>query len=293
MRILPTTLSEKLDRGVTTLAHAWRLTRSDGEVVALTQHDHDLTFDGTLFKAATSFKSSDHERELGPGADRSALSGALDAQAISETDLKLGRWTGAKVEAFWVDWSNPTDFIAMWVGNVGGATWRGGAYELDIVGVGAKLKTELGRVYARTCDASLGDARCKLDLQTGGRTLSASLTGLLSDRSFSMALPAGKTASHFVGGQVTLTNGTAAGWTSAIVDIVISSSQWVVKLARAFPVMPETGNAVSLVMGCDKHFATCQSRFGNNLNFRGQPHMPGDDVAFGGPAPSGNDGGKR
>jgi uncharacterized phage protein (TIGR02218 family) len=29
--------------------------------------------------------------------------------------------------------------------------------------------------------------------------------------------------------------------------------------------------------GCDKGFASCRDRFANVLNFRGFPHMPGND----------------
>jgi uncharacterized phage protein (TIGR02218 family) len=293
MRTLPNALSQKLDQGVTTLAQAWRLTRSDGLVVALTQHDRDLSFDGTIFEAAASLLSGDHERELGLAPDRAALSGALDAQAISETDLKLGRWNGATIEAFWVDWSNPADFIAMWRGQIGGATWRGNGFELDVVGQEAALNGEIGRVYARTCDASLGDGRCKVDLTVAGRTLSAIIASIPSDRSFSMATPIGKSTSHFVGGQMKLSTGPATGWASAIVSVVASGAGWVIGLAQPFPVAPLVGDTLSLVMSCDKSFATCKERFGNGLNFRGQPHLPGDDVAFGGPAITGNNGGKR
>jgi hypothetical protein len=52
MRNLPSAFAQKLDDGVTSLALAWRLTRKDGLQIGVTQHDRDLTFDGTLFVAA-------------------------------------------------------------------------------------------------------------------------------------------------------------------------------------------------------------------------------------------------
>jgi uncharacterized phage protein (TIGR02218 family) len=44
------------------------------------------------------------------------------------------------------------------------------------------------------------------------------------------------------------------------------------------------GERVELYEGCDKQFATCSGRFGNAPNFRGEPHVPGNDVLtrFGG-----------
>lgn len=293
MRNLPASLSQKLAEGVTTIAQAWRLTRADGVIVAFTQHDRDLTFGDTLFKAAGSLVGTDHEREVGLAPDRTALSGALQATAISETDLKLGRWNAAKIEAYWVDWTNPSDFIPMWRGQVAGASWRGNGFELDIVGQEASLSKEIGRVYARACDAVLGDARCKVDLAQSGRTLTAAILAVASDRRFTIAIPAGKSASHFIGGRIEIINGIAMGWRCDSADIVAGSTSWAISLARPFAVSPNAGDMVSLAMGCDKSFATCKERFGNGLNFRGQPKMPGDDVAFAGPAVSGNTGGKR
>lgn len=34
--------------------------------------------------------------------------------------------------------------------------------------------------------------------------------------------------------------------------------------------------------GCDKRFATCRDKFGNGVNFRGFPHLPGNDFIIGG-----------
>lgn len=46
--------------------------------------------------------------------------------------------------------------------------------------------------------------------------------------------------------------------------------------------------------GCDKQNATCRDRFGNTLNFRGFPHLVGNDVLQAGPAGEArHDGGSR
>jgi hypothetical protein len=46
--------------------------------------------------------------------------------------------------------------------------------------------------------------------------------------------------------------------------------------APAAPV--EAGDAARLTAGCDKQFNTCRVKFQNGDNFRGCPHMPGDDL---------------
>ena len=38
------------------------------------------------------------------------------------------------------------------------------------------------------------------------------------------------------------------------------------------------GCRVELREGCDKRLTTCASRFANAANFRGEPHLPGNDL---------------
>jgi uncharacterized phage protein (TIGR02218 family) len=48
---------------------------------------------------------------------------------------------------------------------------------------------------------------------------------------------------------------------------------------RSAPVGVVTaGTPVELAEGCDKRLATCSGRFANAANFRGEPHLPGNDL---------------
>jgi uncharacterized phage protein (TIGR02218 family) len=38
------------------------------------------------------------------------------------------------------------------------------------------------------------------------------------------------------------------------------------------------GDGFFIQAGCDKQFVTCRSKFGNGVNFRGFPAIPGDDT---------------
>jgi uncharacterized phage protein (TIGR02218 family) len=44
------------------------------------------------------------------------------------------------------------------------------------------------------------------------------------------------------------------------------------------PIAP--GDAFAVTPGCDKQFATCKTKYANAANFRGCPHMPGNDAAL-------------
>jgi uncharacterized phage protein (TIGR02218 family) len=47
------------------------------------------------------------------------------------------------------------------------------------------------------------------------------------------------------------------------------------------PVRPiEVGDDFSVVAGCDERLETCRDRFANVVNFRGFPHIPGQDTVI-------------
>jgi uncharacterized phage protein (TIGR02218 family) len=53
-----------------------------------------------------------------------------------------------------------------------------------------------------------------------------------------------------------------------------------VSLWTAAAQAPIVGDQLALVAGCDKSFETWLAKFANQHNFRGFPHMPGNDVAL-------------
>lgn len=66
-----------------------------------------------------------------------------------------------------------------------------------------------------------------------------------------------------------------------------------IELWQALPEPLATGNSFVVTAGCDKRFATCKNRFNNAVNFRGFPHIPGNDfvVRYAVEGEPGHDGG--
>ena len=42
----------------------------------------------------------------------------------------------------------------------------------------------------------------------------------------------------------------------------------------------EVGDTLAVTVGCDRRWTTCKERFGNEVNFRGFPHIPGSDYVL-------------
>ena len=167
MLTLPPSLEAALASGVTTLCWCWRVTRRDGEVFGFTDHDRDFEVDGLCLRSGSGFGGAATDCEAGFAPGQTALAGALDADVVTEADLEAGLWAGASVDILRVDWSDPAVFVQTGQGVLGEIRRRDGRFEAELLGPAHALETVTGRVFARRCDAELGDARCGVDPQHG------------------------------------------------------------------------------------------------------------------------------
>ena len=81
-----------------TLAWCWRLIRADSVVFGFTDHDRDITFDGTTFEAASGFTGTDIRQSIGLSVDNLDATGALQSDGLNEADLAAGLFDNARIE---------------------------------------------------------------------------------------------------------------------------------------------------------------------------------------------------
>lgn len=214
MKHIPEALEQRLSRDALTLCLCWRLIRRDGTRLGLTDHDQALELEGLTYEPGAALAGGRFVQSVDVKPGRGAASGALTHAAITESDLKAGRWNGCGITVYRVDWQKPElGGVHLWSGTFSEIKINeNGQFEAELVSLKAELERPIGRILQRRCDAELGDARCGIPAQ--GRT-------------------------------------------------------------------------------CDQRLETCRTVFSNTDNFRGFPHLPGNDFLLSGPAASGNTGGKR
>jgi uncharacterized phage protein (TIGR02218 family) len=273
MRDLPNNLAEALASGLTHLCHCWRLTRSDGVSLGFTDHDQDIAIGLDRFEAASGMDASAVEAEASFASSGGEISGALTSDRITSQDIEAGRYDGARLERWLVDWRNPTlDFLIDTL-VLGAITQRDGAFVVETRNALHALDAERGRLYQNACPAELGDAACGIDLSlsafraetnveaTDGRArIEASTFALFAD-------------GHFTRGTLRIASGPLAG----IAVPIRNHRGKVIDLWQGLPVELEAGTSVVVTAGCDKRFATCRDRFANSLSFRGFPLIPSPD----------------
>jgi uncharacterized phage protein (TIGR02218 family) len=277
VKSLPEGLQAHLDSGATTLCWCWRLTRRDGVQLGFTDHDRDLTLDGTTFEAAVGFTATDIRDAVGLSVDNLEVETALVSERLSEDDLAAGVYDDAQVEIFRVNWSAPEQRVLMRRGSLGEVTREGAIFRAEVRGLAHYLQQPKGRVYQFACDAVLGDGRCGIDLTSGSYRASATVVAVESGRSFLLSGLESFAAGWFSRGLLTFLSGANAGRQGEIRSHRVRDGASMVELWQEPAFAPLAGDAVEVQAGCDKQLASCRDKFSNAVRFRGFPHMPGND----------------
>jgi len=283
-------LAAHLDTGATTLARCWRLERRDGLVMGFTDHDRDLTFDGVVFKASTGLDAAAVQSSTGLSVDNSQAVGALSDFGLDEVDIRAGRYDGAEVLSWLVNWRDATQRVLQFRGAIGEIRRSGGVFEAELRGLAEALNQAQGRAYHRKCSAVLGDQACGFDVSDAGYSVEVVVPA--GAGSFSIDGLTDFTERWFERGVLRVLDGAGEGLVGMIRSDRYRDGLRVVDLWADLPVTLAEGDLVRLEAGCDKSVETCRLKFHNFLNYRGFPHIPGEDWAMSYPTRAGvNDGG--
>jgi uncharacterized phage protein (TIGR02218 family) len=277
MRAIPEALQAKFDSGVTTLCRCWRITRRDSVVQGFTDHDEDVVLDGLPCRAGTGFAGSEASTKLGLAVGGSEISGGLSDDALNEADLAAGRYDAAVVEVFLVDWSEPELFVLLSKGTLGEVRREGAAFVAELRGLADRLSQESGRLYTAACSADLGDERCGVDLGDPLYRGAGAVNALKGISSF-LAIGLDEFADGwFTAGRLAWTGGPNEGLAVEVKQHRNGADGVLIELWQAMAEPLSVGDTFTVTAGCDKRFDTCRDRFLNAANFRGFPHIPGND----------------
>jgi uncharacterized phage protein (TIGR02218 family) len=277
MKTLPPGLAAHLASGATTLAWCWRLTRRDGTRLGFTDHDRDIAFDGTTFEAAAGFTASEIKDAVGLSVDNLEVESALSSGRLSEQDLAAGLYDDARVEIFRVNWQAPEERVLIRSGSLGEVRRAGIAFAAEVRGLAHYLQQPKGRLFQYGCDADLGDTRCGIDLNSPAYRGTGTIDSVASARRFTTTGLGGFADDWFTRGLLTFTSGANAGHAVEVKRHELRDGVVTIELWQEPGEMPAAGHTFTVTAGCDKQLATCRAKFANVVNFRGFPHMPGND----------------
>ena len=254
---------------LTALAFCWTIARRDGAGLALTSHDRDLLIGGRQFHAQPGMVPAAIERQLGIGEANGEIAGAIASAALTEEDLSAGRWDGAQIRLTGVDWTNPDAAqVLLMEGELAEIETDGAAFRAGLRGASAALSRSVCPETSSECRANLGDHQCRIDM--AGRRVTVVVVAHEGDAvQVDQAI-----ADDFLWGNVRILTGANTDFESAVVSV--DGDRLTLREVPAVAIAE--GDRMRLSHGCDKLFGNCRDRFANAINFRGEPHLPGNDL---------------
>lgn len=278
MKAIPSALQDHLDSGATTLAWCWRIERTDGLVLGFTDHDRELVFGGLAYEPDSGLTASDLRASNDLSVDAQDAEGALRSDRITETDILAGLWDSAEVQVWRVNWQDPAQRVLLRRGTLGEVRRGRVAFTTEVRSLAHVLSQTVGRTFQALCDAELGDARCKVDLSGPAFNGGGLVVSIDRDRAFVADGIGSFPDNWFAFGSLEWTSGANAG-RRAEVEASRAVPGGVLVTLLEVPVKPvAASDAFTIRAGCDKVASTCAAKFSNITNFRGFPHIPGQDV---------------
>lgn len=278
MKQLAPPLQAHLDSGATTLAWCWKILRSDGVMFGFTDHDQPLFFDGLTYEPESGFAAAEIRSGSDLSVDAQDAEGALSSDRITETDILDGRWDNALVEVWRVNWQDAGQRVLMRRGAIGELRRGRLSFVAEVRSLSHLLGQTAGRVFQGTRDAALGDGRCRVNVDDPAFTGAGIVDSLLRDRAFTTTGLGSFAAGWFAFGSLTWTTGANAGRSAEVSLHEVTGGTVSLTLLEAPVRGIAVGDRFRIHAGCDKRLETCRAKFGNALNFRGFPHIPGQDA---------------
>jgi uncharacterized phage protein (TIGR02218 family) len=107
------------------------------------------------------------------------------------------------------------------------------------------------------------------------------MVALVNDRVFQVSGLDGFADDHFSRGTLTWGSGANAGQTVKVKLHRVNDGRNELTVWHRPVNAIQPGDAFTVRAGCPHTFSACQSKFSNGVNFRGFPHMPGNDFVLG------------
>lgn len=260
--------------GTNRFVTCWKIERLDAVTLYFTAYCRPLVIDGVTYEPAVAELTAQQSVEDGSG-NTMEQRGAISSEMLEDDDIAAGRYRGAKITEFRVDWMFPfAGKLRSAVYYITDTEHDAERWKASIAGVAYRLARRRGHTATIKCNVTrFGDARCGLDVtsftQTGRQVLSITK----ENRSFTHDATGDLGLLEF--GELTWTVGANAGMRNEVKSH--TSAGISLRFRTVNPIA--VGDEFTVVRGCDRLPETCQA-YGNILNFRGEPFLRGSKALY-------------
>lgn len=282
------------------LARLYRIHRQDGRVLRCTDWKLPIiaqvetpfkVFETEIFSPVQSLNTSALNSENRLSVDNLDLSSYFNIPNISKEDIYARRYHNAIIQIYFVSPeldNTSTPVYQRLRGEVGEITELSiDTFKLEFRSLTQLLQQKIGYTVEQSCNWSLGDVRCKVNL--GAYKHLGTITSVTHKRQFAVNFNRDFENDYFGGGYIEYQN--AVGADANASDVVKNgalkmevqgslpngTNQTEIILSYPMPFDPLVGEELIGVAGCRKTVEACKNKYQNILNHGAFPHLPGKD----------------
>ena len=240
-------------------------------MLGFTSLDRDIVIDGVTYYGNVAITPTATTQDIDINDNNLEINGFIDPSLISDVDLRMGKFTGQKVEVFVGDFVSKTKIKTLVKGDWGGATKDNLKWQVTINTDADKLDVPLTNVISPHCrwTGRLDNPRCGVDKNAFAVT--GTITGGINIRAFetdmTIAIP-----SIFNwpsgGGYLIASTGNNAGFRLEIDNVTEAGMVTTLKFP---PFAWQVGDELTIYPGCNGSFSTCKNIFNNADHWGGIP----------------------
>jgi uncharacterized phage protein (TIGR02218 family) len=282
-----------LSDGTTHLCRIWELVLANGQTFRFTDLTSDITVGGEVFKFDPGIEVSSVVISSGGQPDNAQITLRAGPDFVSKLEIRNGVLRNAIFRLWVVDYRNPDYYgpIELFAGSTAENAFDDtGKTRLALNSdLGGGTNRNIGERYSRQCRATFGDHRCKFPVEDYklAFTVSAVYGEGYKFAATEFIGPGGMSEDNiYKFGKIVWTEGLNAGHTDEVKEsrILVDSGEITLALLPRYPV--GLGDEGFAYFGCDFNITTCQHRYWNAANFRGEPYVPPPQVyVFSGTVP--------
>lgn len=271
MRTLTADMEESVRSQGATLARLWKFTRLDGTVLRITDHDENIKVSGDgTYRCNIGFSpTAVVSSSINFGSQQAEVKMVMTNDGLREADVRARRWNGASAVFSVVDWANPTSSLPMFAGSFGRITLNEKSMAtIEVFGLGNKSIRLAGDVFSMTCRNSLGDHKCLVNIEN--LRLNFTVATVTDATSFVASDLRGQPDGYYAFGQLVWDTGLNAGDPAEIQTSINVTNEVGIFFPPTSPM--QIGDTGHMYPGCDLLIPTCFGKFGNVVNFNGEPY---------------------
>lgn len=278
MKTITPAMQSHLESSTHTLTTCWKVITRLGDVYGFTSHDDDIEIDDITYRGTAAMTGLTLESKSDLSVDNLEVSTFTSAASLDGLKIMAGLFDGAEVYLFMVNYLDLTmGEIPLKSGVLGEISAADNNLRVEFRSLSQHLNQSLGSVYSPTCRATfgsqIGDEKWWCGIDKNAFTFAGTVSAV-AGRSVFTSTNLAQADGYFNYGIITWTSGANEGLSMEVRTYVDD----VVTLFMGMPYDIQVGDTFASVAGCDKKFKTCRIKFDNAINFKGEPHVPGQHV---------------